>query len=244
MGALLKQDAVNQVLLASGETMVNDLSTDTGVDTSVAEFILDQVTRDWQLRGLAENELITYYASDSTNNNKITLKQGTSTSTDGSTIMAELLSTHWTDYDPNGRPNQRIMAVIKHDSGGSGGNANYRPILYNITEDTSAWDTPTHNNGKYTVLERVQLGWADMTTPIQQGIADNAARQYQMLTTGDAAVDKMLAMKEQMSRTRARASDIAHKRRNIFAGGDPAVRRAAERHRWGNRATAIRTINW
>jgi hypothetical protein len=244
MGALLKQDAVNQMLLASGETMVNDLTTDSGVDTSVAEFMLDQVTRDWQLRGLAENEMITYYGPDAADNNKIVLKQGTTASTDGSTIYAELLSTHWTAYSSDGRPQQRIMAIIRHDATQTGNN-NYKPILYNIIEDTSAWVTPVSSaSGKYTVLERIQLSWNDMATPIQQGIADRAGREYQMLTTGDGDVDKVLAQKEQMSRMRARASDISFKRRNIFAGGDPAIRRAASRHQWGNSSSTTRKLGW
>ena len=216
MGALLKQDAVNQILLASGETMVNNLTEDTGVDTSVAEFILDQITRDWQLRGIAENELVTYYAPDTNDNNKIVLKQGTASSTDGSTIYAELISRHYTEYSVDGRPQQLIMAIIRHDSGQAGGNANYKPILYNIIEDTSSWVVPTGStNGKYTVLERIQLAWADMTTAIQQGITDQAARHYQMLTTGDGEVDRMLASREQVSRMRARASDISKKSRSF-----------------------------
>lgn len=243
MGALLKQDAVNQMLLASGETMVNDLTTDSGVDTSVAEFMLDQVTRDWQLRGIAENELVTYYEPDTADDNKIVLKQGTSTSTDGSTIYAELISSHWTAYSTDGRPQQQIMAIIRHDSTQTG-NTNYKPILYNIIEDTSDWPVPTTNNGKYTVLERIQLSWSDMPTPIQQGIADRSSREYQILTTGDGEVDKALGQKEMMSRMRARASDIAHKQRNIFVGGDASIRRAAHRHRWGDRSQSVRSINW
>ena len=244
MGALLKQDAVNQVLVASGETMVNSLLTDTGVDTSVAEFMLDQVTMDWQLRGLAENEVISYYVPDSDNGNKIVLKQGTRTSTVGSTIYAELLSTHWTAYDPNGRPQQRIMAIIRHDASEAGGNANYKPILYNITEDTSAWVDPISWE-KYEVLERQKLSWGDMNTSIQQGIVDQTARDYQMLTTGDGDVDRLLAHREEVSRMRARAADISHKQRNLFVGGDSAVRRATERHTWGSRANDnARKLNW
>ena len=135
------------------------------------------------------------------------------------------------------------MAIIRHDATQTG-NTNYKPILYNIIEDTSAWVIPTSNNAKYTVLERIQLAWQDMSTPIQQGIADRASREYQMLTTGDGDVDKVLGQKEQMSRMRARASDIAQKRRNIFVGGDYAIRRAAERHRWGDREQSVRSINW
>ena len=192
----------------------------------------------------AENEMVTYYAPDSDDNNKIVLKQGTSTSTDGSTIYAELLSRHWTAFSTDGRPQQLIMAIIRHDSSQGSGNENYKPILYNIIEDTSEWEVPTNNNGKYTVLERIQLSWADMSTPIQQGITDRAGREYQMLTTGDGDVDRALAQKEQMSRMRARASDIAHKRRNIFVGGDLAVRRAVDRHKWGDRSKSVRSINW
>ena len=53
MGAYSKLQAVNEMLLFSGETPVNSLTASTGVDTSIAVDILDQKTLDAQARGLA-----------------------------------------------------------------------------------------------------------------------------------------------------------------------------------------------
>ena len=55
MGAYTKLQAINEMLLFSGETPVSDLSGNSGVDTSIAESILNQKTTDAQARGLADN---------------------------------------------------------------------------------------------------------------------------------------------------------------------------------------------
>jgi hypothetical protein len=56
MGAMTRLDAVNTCLLAAGEAIVSSLENQSGVDTSIAEYLLDQYTRDFQFRGLANNE--------------------------------------------------------------------------------------------------------------------------------------------------------------------------------------------
>ena len=45
MGQMTRLDAVNQMLLAAGEAIVSDLENQSGVDTSIAEYLLDQYTR-------------------------------------------------------------------------------------------------------------------------------------------------------------------------------------------------------
>lgn len=50
-----KLEAINTMLLESGEHIVNDLSSDQGVDTSVAQFILEQTVKSVVTRGLANN---------------------------------------------------------------------------------------------------------------------------------------------------------------------------------------------
>ena len=45
MGLYSYTDAINHMLLASGEHLVNDIETDSGVDTSVAQFILSQAIK-------------------------------------------------------------------------------------------------------------------------------------------------------------------------------------------------------
>jgi hypothetical protein len=55
MGQMTRLAAVNQMLLAAGEAIVSDLENQSGVDTSIAEYLLDEYTDDFQLRGLANN---------------------------------------------------------------------------------------------------------------------------------------------------------------------------------------------
>jgi hypothetical protein len=222
MGYITKTEAVNQMLLASGENIINDLTDDGSIDTSVAEKILDNVTLEWQLRGISENTSEKYYMPDSVTR-RIDLPN--------TCIHAELLSTHNTPSDPNGRPIQKIMGIIRDvaDPGGT-----YTPILFNITETTDMWLDPPGGQ-KYRVLERQVLDWGDMNTVTQQSITDSAARMYQIYTQGDANVDKALAAREMTSRMRARAGDIYTKNRNIFVGGDQSVARARDRYHWNSR---------
>ena len=56
MGAITRIDAVNQMLLAAGESLVADLDEASGVDTGIAEFMLDRATEDFQMRGLTGNK--------------------------------------------------------------------------------------------------------------------------------------------------------------------------------------------
>mgnify|MGYP003349950574 FL=1 len=57
MGYLSKLDAVNMMMLSAGESLVADLEEASGIDTGIAEFLLEQVSLDYQLRGLAENKI-------------------------------------------------------------------------------------------------------------------------------------------------------------------------------------------
>ena len=50
MGSISRLDAVNQMLLTSGERIVADLEGNSGIDTGLAEFVLDQAAQDFQLR--------------------------------------------------------------------------------------------------------------------------------------------------------------------------------------------------
>ena len=57
MGYLSKLNAVNLMLLASGESLVADLQEASGIDTGISEFLLDQASLDHQLRGQVENKI-------------------------------------------------------------------------------------------------------------------------------------------------------------------------------------------
>ena len=56
MGSIKRLDAVNQMLLSAGESLVADLDEASGVDTGIAEFMLDRATEDFQMRGLTGNK--------------------------------------------------------------------------------------------------------------------------------------------------------------------------------------------
>ena len=45
MGLYLYLDAINHMLLSSGEHLVSDLNDEAGVDTSVAQFVLNQTIK-------------------------------------------------------------------------------------------------------------------------------------------------------------------------------------------------------
>lgn len=60
-----KLEAINTVLLESGEHLVNDLSSNQGVDTSVAQFILSQNIKLYVSRGLVSNRFKTIINPDS-----------------------------------------------------------------------------------------------------------------------------------------------------------------------------------
>jgi len=119
MGYMTRLDAVNKMLISSGENIVNDLENQSGVDTNIAEFMLDQKVIDYQMRGLANNQINRCY--------KITAKG--EIELPHNTLSGWLTSTH-TDSD-----NKQIRGVIK-------GNP---PYLYNFTNDTTFWEPDEYN---------------------------------------------------------------------------------------------------
>ena len=56
MGMISKLEAINRMLLNSGEQIVTSLDDEVSVDLSIAKYILNQTTRDYQLRGLVNNQ--------------------------------------------------------------------------------------------------------------------------------------------------------------------------------------------
>jgi len=118
MGQITRLDAVNQMLLSAGESLVADLENNSGVDTELAEFILDQTSQDYQLRGLANNRFVKKFRL--TTAGEIVLPEDT--------MAAELTSNH-TDTDGN--------VIIGIDR---------QLRLFNITDNTLDWkkDTDYH----------------------------------------------------------------------------------------------------
>ena len=103
------------MLLSAGESLVADLEGDSGIDTELAEFILDQTTQDYQLRGLANNRFIKKYNLSSPG--EIVLPDNV--------LCAELVSNH-TDDDGN------IQIGVDRNK-----------KLFNITDNTYDWKKTT-----------------------------------------------------------------------------------------------------
>ena len=203
MGYMTRLDAVNQMLIASGEGIVSDLENKSGVDTNIAEFMLDQKVVDYQMRGLANNQMQrTYKTAD--NDKTIELPNNT--------LSGWLLSVH---RNTNG---DQIRGVVR---------GSLPPYLYNLTDMTKEWDTDI----EYTLYLVLKYDWVDMDTNVQKAIVLQAAREYQMLSQGDGDVDNYLAQLSTFYDSQAKGSDFSQKRYNIFAGPESSVVNAVNRNR-------------
>lgn len=190
MGVISRLDAVNHMLLMAGESLVSDLENNSGLDTEVAEFILDQFVQDFQLRGVANNSFI----------RKEELSTKGRISLPANTISAELTSYH------TNTEGWKIVGLAK------GSPDKY---LFNVTDQTYDWDA----DKEYYIEIIHTINWGDMDTPVQRGILSGAARQYQMVTQGDGDTDVYLQSLEAIHITSAKASILDDKRRNVFDSG-------------------------
>ena len=213
MGFITKLQAINQMLLAAGEAPVADLTNNSGIDTGIADTILEQASIDFQLRGLANNKIIRKFNPDS--NGKIYFDVGADTDEEGN-LSADLISIHLTS------DNQQIVAKVFNDGTGSSNSIK----LYNFTDDTDIWTTGID----YYIEVIKKLKWEHLDTACQRAILATAARNYQILTQGDPAADQFLSYQEQMFNIKGRAADINDKKRNIFKNGDLSVRGAVFRN--------------
>ena len=210
MGDLSRLDAVNHMLLMAGESLVSDLENNSGLDTETAEFVLDQFTRDFQMRGVANNRFIK--KTKLTSDGKVALP--------ADSMSVELLSNH-TNSD-----NYNITGIAR----GTGTDR----YLWNVTDQTDQWDKDV----EYTYEVILTLGWDDMDTPVQRAILSAGARQYQMVTQGDADADKYLNGLEVFYTAKGRGADLDDKRRNIFTASTGKMNEA--RDRGGMRSNNLR----
>ena len=211
MGVISKLDAVNHMLLMAGESLVADLDNNSGLDTETAEFCLDQFIRDFQMRGMANNRYLKKY--NLTSKGRITL--------DSTTLSAELVTHHENDDGYN------IIGIAKGDS---------PKYLWNVTDQTDKWEKDTD----YRVELIIKINWEDMDTPVQRAILASAARQYQLVTQGDADADGYLGGLEGLYMAQGKAADLDDKRRNIFISGTRSMSNALNRGGFRNDATVLR----
>jgi hypothetical protein len=208
MGQMTRLDAVNQCLLAAGEAIVSDLENQSGVDTSIAEYLLDQYTEDYQLRGLANNVYVKTLSMSDTG--KIYLPTN---------IMSLDFGTYISNAD-----GYTIRVSVKTEGSSF--------ILWNVTDQTSNWSD--YNNYDIKASLTVKLDWEDIDTPGQRAITASAARRYQMLTQGDEGMDAYLQQDEMIYNSMGKARDIDSKGRTIWDAADYKTKRSVFRQSGGN----------
>ena len=211
MGLITKLQAINQMLLASGENLVADLEGESGIDTGIADTILEQTSLDYQLRGLASNKFIKKYelTTDST------IVFPTPDSDEEGILALELVSNHFAEDG---------MTIIK-----ARGLFNSSPArLWNITDNTDIWK---HQSGPFYIEYTMKLPWENLETTAQRAILATAMRHYQSITQGDEATDAFLGYQEQLHSIKGRASDVNDKKKNIFSSSS-ILRDAAMRSRY------------
>jgi hypothetical protein len=216
MGAYSKLEAINEMLLLSGESPVSSLDGSAGVDTSIAESILDQKTMDAQARGLANNLTVRTITSDA---------QGVILVPTG-IMSAEMLTSIEAERDD--------VAYARCTTRGWETGA---PYFYNLTDDTKYFAA----SADFNIEVILQVAWEDMDTPVQKDITTQAARQYQMLSQGDGAVDGYLSQLEQFYGAKAKGADVRAKgyntlmmQNNAFRAVNRNVRNDPQRFRYWN----------
>jgi hypothetical protein len=190
MGAYTKLQAINEMLLFSGETPVTSLDGSSGVDTLIADSILDQKTIDAQARGLANNITI----------RDVTLDVAGTIAVPTNSLSAEMIT-----LVSAAHKDVEYARVVTRNW------ATETPIFYNLTDNTSIFPL-----GTYTYSLILNVAWTDMDTPIQKDIMVQASRQYQMLTQGDGSVDNYIAQLELYYGAKARGADTNSKGYNLF----------------------------
>jgi hypothetical protein len=201
MGYLSKLDAVNMMMLSAGESLVADLQEASGIDTGIAEFLLDQHSLEHQLRGIAENKFTKKVQPDDDghillgypNNDYLGILEASLASNHYNTDMI-LIKARVTETNP--------------------------PRLYNMTDETDVWS----DTEEYYVTITALLKWEQLDTTTQRAILSSAMRRYQMMTQGDRATDALLVESEIMDRIKARANNIADRRRNILSDKGAVMR--------------------
>lgn len=216
MGFITRLQAVNQMLLTSGENLVSDLEDASGIDTGIAQNILEQCSLDFQMRGMANNKCIRKMLINSSGY----LLLPTGDDDEEGIIATELIS-----YHQNSDGDQIKIRMLSASPS----------RLWNITDDTDVFV-----EADYYVEFIMKLLWENLDTSVQRAILSSAMRTYQILTQGDVEADAYLNQKEQIFNAKGRAADVNDKKRNIFMTGDPSLRSAVNRNPYLNDPSRFR----
>ena len=207
MEAITKLEAVNHMLLMAGESLVNDLDDESGLDTEVSLFILERFITTFQLRGLANNKFVKTYRL--TDDGYLTLPTDT--------LSAELISYH-TNSD-----GYRITAVARQSSSGD-------IVLHNVTDNDNQWS----KDKDYEVELIYSLEWEELDNPVKSAVLAAAARQYQLVMQGDADIDQYLGQVESIYAVRSKAADIDDRNIAVFTSLSPAGKRVLARGKYND----------
>jgi len=208
---ITRLEAVNHMLLLAGESLVSDLEENSGLDTETAEFILDQFTRDFQMRGMANNRYL----------KKETLTTDGQLILPASIISAELISNHTTSDGYN------IIGVARGETD---------KYLYNITDQTDIWSKDI----EYTLEIIDAIVWEFLDVPVQRAVLAAASRQYQMVTQGDGDIDQYLAQIEALYMAKGKGADLDDRRRSVFSSGSPKLSAARNRNEFNTSSDSLR----
>ena len=213
MGAISRLDAVNEMLLQAGEALVSDLDQQSGVDTSIAEYILDKKITELAMRGIAQNMASREFTPDESG--RIYLPVDILSAR--ITAVAGVSSTPVSDVVNNVGNNLVIRGLAGESA----------PYVFDLSTGSDWFD----DSVRITCQIIFDIQFEDMDVSIQKAAIYQAAREYQMLSQGDAAADQYLAQMESYYEGKAKGYDNTVKNRNVL-GSSPAYR-AVLRNNYG-----------
>jgi len=199
MGALSRLDAVNEMLLQSGEALVSDLDGQSGVDTSIAEHILDQKIMEFAMRGIAQNMATRKFTPDESG--RILLPTNT--------LSARVIDFTGVDNDSDAA---ELTQSIGNNLQVYGLSGDTTPYVFNVASGTDMFDDDVE-----CVIKLVfDISFENMDVSIQKAVIYTAARAYQMLSQGDPAADQYLSQMEAYYEGKAKGWDNTSKNRNVL----------------------------
>ena len=210
--ALSELDAVNYCLICAGESPVNSLSgSDQAVDTSTANFLLDQVVAEAQERGIDENVYTSFYTPDAV--------------TGQVSLPTNIIDVYLKDTLLN--LDSKVGGYVDAQVRGT--------LLWNQTNQTDNWLSPYDYSASvgtdgFELTVKVLLDWDDLNVNTRRAVMTEAARRYQLVTQNDPAVNNALEVESNMSRAKSRSNDINNKNRGLFTHGDWSRVQAGNRH--------------
>lgn len=186
--------AVNELLIAAGESIVSSLGSEGSTDTSVAEFLLDQATLEAQLRGLAGGTYITTLLKNS--DDEFVLPEGTVEFECGTLVPAE---------------NASYALLVLRDG-----------KIFSATDGTFKF--PDTDLTELEIKVKRTQQWEELPLATQKAIVASAAVEYALAVGADEKTVRRAYEKEAMTRATSSSQDMAQRQNNILASGGTPTR--------------------